>query len=123
MSTTTLESIEEDKRLKQHFAQPLAAGEMFSSTYATKEAGADFFAPRQIALQKSTTTTTTVTMTVEDDSSTRMMDFCRAVTAKIDDASFVKEHENSRAPLAMLAFAGVVVDHIIRGKKHQVTKC
>jgi len=44
------------------------------------------------------------------------IEFCEGVTAKIKEPSFQMEHKGSRAPLAMLAFAGIVVEKIIRGR-------
>jgi len=116
ISTATLESAEEDKRLKQHFSEPLQAKDMFSLKCATKEAGVIFFAPRQLTVQNTTTKTTTVAVTVEAPPA-KSIDFCKAVTAKIEDPSFVNEHKNSRAPLAMLAFARIVIERIIRGNE------
>jgi len=122
ISMATLKSMEEDKRLKQHFSELLQAKDMFSQKHATKEVGEIFFTPRQLAVQKSTTTTATVAMTV-DTPPAKSMDFCKAVTAKIEDPSFVNKHKNSCAPLAMLAFASVVVEHIIRGKAFDMFDC
>jgi len=46
--------------------------------------------------------------------------FCQEVTKIVNKPSFVNEHTKSRAPLAMLAFATVVVEKIINKKKiHQ----
>jgi len=41
-------------------------------------------------------------------------DLCDAVSAKVKDEAFRKEHEKNRAPLAMVAFAGLVVERIVR---------
>ncbi len=120
VSLTTMESIQEEKRLQQHFATPLADHDKCSGKYLTKKATEAFFTPRQISIQKSQTTTiaTTVTMTVD----TEMLDFGKAVMAKVNDPSFVNEHKDSRTPLAMLAFAGIVVEKLIRGKNDNIFK-
>jgi len=124
ISTTTMESIEEDKRLKQHFAKPLRDNERFSSANATKEATVAFFTPRQLTVQQSTTTTTTTTtMTATHDDKNAVIkpkDLCLAVTAKIATPSFVEEHRDRRAPLAMIAFAGAVMELMGRGKSNNL---
>ena len=51
-----------------------------------------------------------------DDSSLSTDSFCREVTALTSNAFFCEGHAINWAPLAMLAFAGLVVDKIIRGK-------
>jgi hypothetical protein len=38
----------------------------------------------------------------------------KEVTSKVNSAEFCREHYNNRAPLAMVALAGIVVDTIIR---------
>ena len=43
--------------------------------------------------------------------------FCQEVTTIINKSSFVEEHAKSRAPLAMLALASVVVEKIVNKKK------
>jgi len=55
-----------------------------------------------------------VTMETSTTNELSASDLCHSVTSKVNDASFLDEHKDSRAPLAMLAFAGVVVESIIR---------
>jgi len=121
VSEVTLKQKKIDESLKKHFSTPLAPEERASSRYLTKEAGEAFFAirnpPSNIAktstskvLVSSTTTTTTA-----DDTSIAET-FCKEVTAKLHDKAFVDGHANGRAPLAMLAFASVVVEKIVRDK-------
>jgi len=76
------------------------------------------FAHRQMTIQNATTSTTTVTMTV-DESAT--IDFCKPVMDKINDASFLEEHKDSRAPLAMLALVVVIVEMVINAKDDNLT--
>jgi len=107
----------EEKRLQEHFAEPLAEKDKCSGKHVTTEAVQAFFAPRQLTAKKSTTKTTTVTLTVDDDHA--QIDFCKRVTSKIN-ASFLEEHKDSRAPLAMMALAAVVVEEAINEKKDNV---
>ena len=105
VSTTTLDSIQEEKRLKQHFSDKLANEDMFSSRHMTKEATVEFFAPRQppAVPQKETST---ISRTCDKPPVMTATAFCDAVTRKVSNNAFVEEHKQSRAPLAMLAFAG-----------------
>ena len=97
VSTTTLESVAEEKRLKQHFSEPLQ--EKFSSRYATKETAEEFFTPRELVVQKATTTTTTITAVYEKNSPVMTpKGFCDAVTAKMSDDSFLKEFKTAELP-------------------------
>jgi len=130
VSVAALASIEEEKRLRQHFAASLAKKDKFSWQHTTKEAQEAFFAPRPLVQKgnktiihtmmsgkKSTTTATTTTTAAiigtPPSSCISATDLCEAVTSKVNVASFVEEHKGSRAPLAMLALAGVVVEKII----------
>ena len=45
------------------------------------------------------------------------IDFCKSVTAKVEDSKFAKEFANNKAPLAMIAFAGIVVEKMMNTKK------
>ena len=105
----------EEKRLQEHFAEPLAEKDKCSGKYVAAEGVKAFFTPRQLTVKKSTTKTTTVTLTVDD----APIDFCKRVTAKID-ASFLEEHKDSRAPPAMIALAAVVVEELINEKKDNI---
>jgi len=48
VSAAALASTEEGKRLKQHFAAPLAKKDKFSWRHTTKEAQEAFFAPQSL---------------------------------------------------------------------------
>ena len=122
VSVSTLLQRKEDKRLKEHFLAPLKATEKASGRHTTKEACDAFFAARLTTKKQSTArlnnisekameATTTVSTPVAAN------EFCTVVTDKLQDPSFCQEHAKARAPLAMLAFAGAVVDRIIRTKK------
>jgi len=52
VSVAMLESMQEEKRLKQHFADQLAENDKFSLRCAAKEATEAFFTPRQMSVQK-----------------------------------------------------------------------
>ena len=86
----------EEKRLQEHFSQPLSDAEKGSAKYTTAAAVADFFAPKNktvkapvapVAKQVDTTMTKKSTKTVID---TVDIDFCAAVTAKVEKKIFVK---------------------------------
>jgi len=93
--------------------------------WTAKEAGHVFFAARVApAVPKRTTATTTKTLSVEATTTTTVMtencvtgaSLCMGVTELVKDPNFVAFNEKGRAPLAMLAFAKVVVDKIILNK-------
>jgi len=124
---------QEEARLKKHFATPLTEEEKCRGVYATPEAAAAFFAPQEvmkiagkITTSKSTTITNTVTTTTQftatcaegNDIDRPMIsrEPC-PVTQLIPDPSFLAKHKNSKAPIAMLAFARTVVKRIIRNKR------
>jgi len=115
-SEATLQQIKIDESLKKHFNMPLTEAEKGSSWHITKEAGEAFFAVRNpptniakiVAATKATTTTTKPTFLVEN--------FCKEVMCKLNHQPVVDSHANHWAPLAMLAFASVVVEKIIRDK-------
>mgnify|MGYP007080245424 CR=1 FL=1 len=60
-------------------------------------------------LERSTTTMLPSTVTADK--------LCREVTGLVENSEFVAAHKSSRAPLAILAFAKVVVDVIINNKQ------
>jgi hypothetical protein len=118
----------EAKRLEDHFTQPLSAAEKFSSRNLTAEVGEAFFAPRTMmgaiisrpATAKDKPTehfTRPSTAQAADNNNNSPLspaDLCAAVTEKVCDTNFIEEHKDSRAPLAMIAFATVVVEQIVR---------
>jgi len=108
----------EEKRLKTLFAAPLAESEKCSGRYITAEAGRAFFAPRLVDDPGKTTTTITNTAAVMETSTTtspvKTVDLYTEVATIIKDAAFLEGHKSCRAPLAMVAFAKVVVEKIIR---------
>lgn len=115
-SATTLASNRETKAPQKHFSRPLQASEKGSWRCSTKEAGESFFASgktQQVTRESNFNTTNTTNKATTMASGVTAADFCKGVTNKLQDASFCKEHETSRAPLAMLAFAAIVVEKII----------
>jgi hypothetical protein len=88
------------------------------------DAGKAFFAPRKRksnSKMSTTTTTTTTTMpeTTDQDDTTPLA-LCQGVSKRVNDSEFAKKHKSKGAPLAMVAFAEVVLESIIRKGK---TKC
>lgn len=118
-STTALKQAEIDKALKQHFKSPSPPAAKVDWRHSTVQAGAEFFAPRVTATSKkefaSPTKMTSQSQPSADSISPE--DFCKAVTERLKDASFVTEHANEKHPLAMAALAGFVNEKIIRSKK------
>ena len=120
MSEASLALAQQEKQLRLHFTTPLSESEKCSSKHATKHAGGAFFTPREIsqaATKFSTTTAATMEATVvmSNTAAVATIDFCSAVTAIINSPRHAEFH-NGRAPVAMLAFAKVVVDNIVLSK-------
>ena len=120
-SEATLQQMKIDDSLKKLFNTPLTEAEKGSSRHLSKEAGEAFFATRNPIAKSvnpttTTTTTTTCTTTTTNNQSFGSENFCKEVMAKLNHQPFVDGHANTRAPLAMLAFASVVVEKIVRDK-------
>jgi hypothetical protein len=125
-SEVSLKSIREAEQLRKHFAKPVSAQEKHSSRNNRAAAAAAFFAPRDaptVAMQSTknynsdTPPTTTMTTSPKTQSVVSLIDanfLQKEVTSKVNSAKFCREHYNNRAPLAMVALAGIVVDTIIR---------
>jgi len=121
VSEVTLKQKKIDENLKKHFSTPLAPEERASSRCLTKEAREAFFAIRNPPSNIAKTSTwkvlvsSTTTTTATDDTSIAET-FCKEATAKLHNKAFVDRHADGRAPLAVLAFASVVVEKIVRDK-------
>ena len=107
-----------DESFKKHFNTPLPLEERASSRHLTKEAGQAFLPtrnpPTNIAKSLKSTTTMEPTKTTGEFLAES---FCREVMTKLNNKPFVEAHANGRAPLAMLAFAAVVAENIVRDKE------
>jgi len=103
----TVACIEEGKRLEKLFNAPLDESEKCRIT--TQGELNAFFVP------KPTTTNMPTTMTTTQKRAARPMaeDFARAVESKASDAEFQRRHSRSGAPLAIMALADYVCEHII----------
>jgi len=120
VSAVTLEQNKTDKALEKLFQTPLTAEEKASSMHTTKEAVETFFAKRTIPDRPTEIDTTKMATKINENETLDGEHFCQEVTKIVNKPSFVNEHTKSRAPLAMLAFAAVVVEKIINKKKiHQ----
>jgi len=123
LSQSAIDQLKKDQQLKQHFEQPLQPSEKASSRYATKEAGIDLFAawkPTQKQQDMPPSQRAPNDEGAPNNDNTPAPDaelICTEVTAKVNDPTFQKEHEKNRAPLAMPAFAGVAVEHVINKKR------
>lgn len=118
-SAVTLAQQKIDKSLKQLFSAPLSEEEKASSQHNSKAASDFFFSKRNHTLNKENTTTsmgptTTISMTADVENTAEML--CKAVTASVNDASFRTGYTKNRAPLAILALAGLVVEKFVRAK-------
>ena len=101
-----------DQALQNHFKTSLTTAEKGSWQHSTKEAGNAILAVRKAANKPSSTPkkiamSTTTTTTIHSGLSTDY--FCKQVTAMVNDSSFREGHAKNKAPLAMLAFAGVAL--------------
>ena len=90
-----------------------------------------FFTPREIkkggattAMISETMTTTTTRASIISQNvmatDVTAVDLCGAVSKTVRDPKFATKHSNSTAPLAMMAFASVVVAKILRNTKINV---
>jgi len=118
LNKASVASKAEEKRLKAHFSQPLSEQEKCSGKYATKEAGAAFFSVRDKPTINSTTTDMQ-SKAVATTTSTAI-DFCKAVSTLVSDSSFREKHKAKSPPLAMIAFAGEVVEKVTRANNQSV---
>jgi len=131
-SNAALALANEEARLKRHFATPLSEAEKCRGEYATPEAAAAFFAPREGVTKiagKITTTTTQITTTTQfaatvaseskcaSEQFVSAAELCTAVTELVTDVDFLEKHKGNKAPMAMLAFASVVMKTIVRNNR------
>jgi hypothetical protein len=119
----TLAAEKAARQLQQHFDKPLSESEKYSSKYVTPESTELFFLPRTMNKDKAKQPSPSPTFTRpswiqgdndKNDKPLSAEDLCSAVTEKVCDSAFIAEHKDSKTPLAMLAFATVVADQIIR---------
>lgn len=119
-STVQLAQAKISQQLRKHFNTPLTQQERGSWQNSTKEAGEAFFAPRP---KKNSSNHPTSTVVGKDPptmvASVTPDKLCAGVSAKMKDPVFTQEFQQSRAPLATLALAKLVVENIIRGAKHK----
>lgn len=125
VSTATLDLQKEENRLKLLFATPLTESEKCSGKHITKEAVKKYFAPRAAPPAGTATRTTTTTINMEatsviTENFVSADKICAAVTTTLNDPKFVEFHKDSRAPIAMLAFARTVVEKIVNDNRVDV---
>ena len=104
------------------FETPLTEAEKCSGQHMTREATDAFFAPREhvveVAAVPATTTTTSLPHPKQSTTNAVAADELHGgVTAAMNDPMFVESHKSSTAPLAMLAFAKVVMKSIVHDKQ------
>jgi hypothetical protein len=118
-SATTLASQKESIRLQKHFSEKLKPHEKLMGANNTKAAAEAFFAPKNELVQHATKMSsppvlpTTLALPKAND-------FCIQVGAKVKDEQFQMEHKAKGAPLAILALAAHVVEHVVRHNDKQV---
>ena len=105
----------EEKRLQHLFSAPLDSHEKAGAVHLSKEGGVAFFQPRnpqqqQQQQQKEKAITPSL-------APAHPINFCAAVSAMTADPAFQEKHKKKGAPLAMIAFASVVVKEVIRKQK------
>jgi len=111
ISQANIQTAAEQKRLKELYFTPLKSNEKASSKFCTKEATTAFFSPRIKKMEPKTTTTSATTTTTSPP-----IDFGKAVVEMLSNDSFCEKHKSKSAPIAMIAFASVVVDKLIHPK-------
>jgi hypothetical protein len=106
-------SLEDDKRYKALTA-PIRAEERGSWKHSTREAGENFFQPwktnKQVMSAAATTRQQATTITPER--------IARLVTEQLKNDDFRQKHESKEAPIAIIAFAKIVMDNIVNVNLH-----
>jgi hypothetical protein len=100
----------------QHLTRPNEAHKKGSFKNLTAEATSKFFNPATYskkAAAKSTTTTLMSTPTTNKANVSPQF-LCEAITKMVTDSAFCKKHKLKSTPLAMLAFAEVVAEKVVR---------
>jgi len=115
ISEQNLATAVEEKRLKDLFERPLNANEKASSKHCTAESVAAHFAPRKQPLES--TKTMSAPQVVESSVTTKSIDFCKGILDMVADAEFRDKHKTKSAPLAVIAFASIVVEQVVRPKQ------
>jgi len=110
VSEQNLATTVEDRRLKELFERPLTMEEKASSKHCTAAAAQTFFAPRK----KPATTSQPKDDEAQELTTKIPIDFFDGVSNRVADASFREKHKAKSAPLAMVAFAGIVVEQIVK---------
>ena len=105
LSVQSIAGIENNKRCKALTA-PIKSTEMCSGRHITNRAAANFFKPRLIPK--------TMTTTGEEE---EHIDFSKGVGELVANTEFRDKHKNKGAPLAMIAFANLVAEKIVRQKE------
>jgi hypothetical protein len=111
-SQVTLDSMAESERLRKHFAKPMSAQEHYSSSNYTAATAAAFFAPKKKA-PTTTATSNCISVAKQPPQPSMTIDtksLYTEVCATVNSPLFCQEHNNNRAPLAMIVLARVVVD-------------
>ncbi len=119
----------EEKRLKLLYETPLTEAQKCSGKYLTRESTEAFFAPRENTTTATASAVTTTQFTNNNNNTAATTEIGGGIVRSVDldlytgvknlvkDPNFLKLHASSRTPLAMLAFAQVVIDKIIRNKQ------
>jgi len=111
ISAQNMANTAEEKRLKVLYNTPLTQEEKASGGHLTKAATAAFFEPT-----KPPHVSKPNTQTSEEKTS---IDFGKAVSDIMANPSFCKQHKNKNCPLAMIAFAGEVMERVVRAKNKE----
>jgi hypothetical protein len=111
LSGQALETMEEQKRLKALFNKPLEDHEKGSWKHSTKEADAAFFVPRKIPPNKKMPAEVATAKQFASLVTPKVL--CKDATALVKDPEFAEKYKSKSAPLAMMAFATVVMKRIV----------
>ena len=118
LTEATINSIADNKRYKLLTA-PILPEERFSSVNNTKAAVSTFFVPKPKPKNPPASTVTAPMTTTDEDPLTPLV-LSNEVSKLVDSVEFREKHKTKGAPLAMLAFAKVVEERIIRHKNKEL---
>ena len=125
-SKSVVAAMEEERRLAKHFAAPPTEAEKGRAANMTRENVEAFFAPRARKNNPQSTTPAPTEAARVDPPMPQQekpkIDLYNAVVEKVNNPLFEKEHSNNKAPLAMIALAGTVIEKIVRPDKGSLVK-
>ena len=117
LTEQSMASLADNKRHKTLTA-PIRAEERFSGFNNSKVAASTFFETRTTTTEPMTAATAAATIVVEEELSP--LSIFKGVENLVNDVDFQEKHKCKIAPLAIMAFASVVSEQIIRHKDKEL---